>query len=84
MTEEELGTLKAVFQFIYGDLFLHYRAVVAVLGNHGVVLSETFEAEVEEWVRQHRDSAGREALQRLDAALLNIARLVQGREEGGE
>lgn len=65
LTPGEASALREVFQFIYAELWCHYRGLLAVLGQRGIVVSEHLETDVAQWVRDHRETAGNEALDRL-------------------
>jgi len=69
------------FRLIYADLSLRQRAMIEVLGRHGIVVPERFEAEVNEWISAHGQTEGAEAIDRLRVMLANLDRLIQECEE---
>jgi hypothetical protein len=66
LTSGEAEALRNTFQFIYADLWCQYRGLLAVLEQRQVIAAaEHIEEDVRRWVREHRHSAGDEALDRL-------------------
>jgi hypothetical protein len=75
--EYAVARIMDVFRLLYADLWLRQRAMIEILGRHGVAIPEHFEAEVTEWMKAHRETAGAEAIARLEGFLENLDRAAQ-------
>lgn len=65
LTAEDLAQTKVNLGFVYVDLMSHYRGLLHVLSEKGVIVSEQAEQQISEWIAQHQQDVWREAADRL-------------------